>query len=226
MTTQTESDGFLKEGDVVARPTADNPIGDRVTGLRYKGYLEYWDTKTGDSNLSPHWFRRRVEALTHEDGSPKYTFTDPQIPIDYGENLLCPLNPESPDHYKVVGKGLRSCVKGGIPNRDAMERHVRSSHKRAWTAMETDEKERIRLEDRDLQLQILKSNQDLARAMLQQNGANMAQISASQTVAVQEPAVSPASVKFGECPKCGKDFTKPTESRTIAALRGHKTHCK
>ena len=226
MTTQTPNEGFLKEGDVVGFPTPDNPLGEKITSLRYKGYIPYWDTKTGESNLSPHWFRWRVESMVRDDGSPMYTFVDPKIDIDYGQNLMCPLNPGSPDHYKVEGKGFRSCSKTGIPTRESVDRHVRSSHKRAWAAMETDDRERIRLEDRDLQLKILQSNQDLAQAMLKQNSDNLAQISASQTVAVQEPAVSPASVKFGECPKCGKDFTKPTESRTIAALRGHKTHCK
>ena len=212
MTTQVPSEGFLKEGDVVAAPTADNPIGDKVTGLRYKGYLEYWDTKTGVRNQCPHWFKWQVDAMTHEDGSPMYTFTDPHIPLDHGQDLQCPLNPQSPEHYKVADKGFRACKKSHIPNRDAMERHVRSSHKRAWESMATDARERVRLEDRDLQLQILASNQELIKAMMSQN---------APAVAVA-PVVGETTV---ECEKCGKSFTKDTADKARSALTAHQISC-
>ena len=39
-------DGFLKEGEVISTPSESSPSASRVSSLRYKGYLSYWDTKT------------------------------------------------------------------------------------------------------------------------------------------------------------------------------------
>jgi len=53
-----------------------------------------------------------------------------------------------------------------IPHQDALEAHLQKSHKRAAAALRRDREERIRDEDRELQRETLRSNQELLKAML------------------------------------------------------------
>ena len=159
-------DGFLKEGEVISTPSESSPAKSHVSSLRYKGYLPYWDTKTGVYNECPHWFRWQVALMTHEDGTKMYTFTNPQIAPDYGQDLCCPLNPASPDYHRIDGLGFKLCKRVHIPHQDALEAHLQKSHKRASAALRRDREERIRDEDRELQRETLRSNQELLKAIL------------------------------------------------------------
>ena len=159
-------DSFLKVGEIISTPSESSPAASRVTSLRYKGYLPYWDTKTGGYNECPHWFRWQVAQMTHEDGTKMYTFTNPHIAPDYGQDLCCPLNPASPDYHRIDGLGFKLCKRVHIPHQDALEAHLQKSHKRAYTALRREREERIRDEDRELQRETLRSNQELLKAML------------------------------------------------------------
>jgi len=159
-------DSFLKVGEIISTPSESSPAASRVTSLRYKGYLPYWDTKTGGYNECPHWFRWQVAQMTHEDGTKMYTFTNPHIAPDYGQDLCCPLNPASPEHHRIDGLGFKACRRVHLPHQDALEAHVQKSHKRAYTALRREREERIRDEDRELQRETLRSNQQLLKAML------------------------------------------------------------
>ena len=157
---------FLKEGKIISTPSESSPAASRVTSLRYKGYLPYWDTKTGGYNECPHWFRWQVAQMTHEDGTKMYTFANPNIAPNYGQDLCCPLNPASPDYHRIDGLGFKLCKRVHIPHQDALEAHLQKSHKRAYTALRREREERIRDEDRELQRETLRSNQALLRAMI------------------------------------------------------------
>ena len=159
-------EGFLKVGNVISTPSEESPAASRVSSLRYKGYLPYWDTKTGVYNECPHWFRWQVAQMSHEDGTKMYTFTNPQIAPNYGQDLCCPLNPTSPDYHRIEGLGFKTCKRVHIPHQDALDAHVQKSHKRAYEALRRNSEERIRDEDRELQRETLRSNQALLKAIL------------------------------------------------------------
>jgi hypothetical protein len=159
-------DRFLKVGEIISTPSESSMVESHVSSLRYKGYLPYWDTKTGVYNECPHWFRWQVALMTHEDGTKMYTFTNPHIAPNYGQDLCCPLNPASPEYHRIDGLGFKLCKRVHIPHQDALEAHVQKSHKRAAAALRRDREERIRDEDRELQRETLRSNQELLRAML------------------------------------------------------------
>jgi len=131
---------FLKVGEIISTPSESSPAASRVTSLRYKGYLSYWDTKTGGYNECPHWFRWQVAQMT--------------------------LNPASPDYHRIDGLGFKLCKRVHIPHQDALEAHLQKSHKRAAAALRRDREERIRDEDRELQRETLRSNQELLKAIL------------------------------------------------------------
>jgi hypothetical protein len=167
-------DSFLKEGEVISIPSEASPAEFHVSSLRYKGYLPYWDTKTGGYNECPHWFRWQVAMMTHEDGTKMYTFTNPHIAPDYGQDLCCPLNPASPEYHRIEGLGFKLCKRVHIPHQDALEAHLQKSHKRAYTALRREREERIRDEDRELQRETLRSNQALLQAMLGRSAPTVA----------------------------------------------------
>jgi hypothetical protein len=159
-------DGFLKVGEIISTSSESSPAASRVTSLRYKGYLPYWNTNTGGYNECPHWFRWQVAQMVHEDGTKMYTFANPHIAPNYGQDLCCPLNPASPDYHRIDGLGFKLCKRVHIPHQDALEAHLQKSHKRAAAALRRERDERIRDEDRELQRETLRSNQALLQAML------------------------------------------------------------
>ena len=164
-------DSFLKVGEIVGTPSESSPAASRVTSLRYKGYLPYWNTKTGGYNECPHWFQWQVAQMTHEDGTKMYTFTNPHIAPNYGQDLFCPLNPASPDYHRIEGLGFKECRRAHVPHLDALEAHVQKSHKRAHAALLRERDDRVKEEDRDLQRQILVSNQQLIQGFAEQRGS-------------------------------------------------------
>ena len=64
---------------------------------------------------------------------------------------------------------------------------------------------------------MLQSNQDLIQTLAGQVATQVAPPVAEEKVAVMPNAI---------CRGCGKDFTKATRNSTLAAIRGHKAHCK
>ena len=113
--------------------------------------------------------------------------------------------------------GFPPCKKQHIPHEDGVNAHLQKSHKRAYEALSRDREQTERDEDRELQQQMLQSNQELIQTLA-------GQVATQRTsVAVEE---KPETVIDAVCDKCGRDFTKSTRQGTLAALRGHKAHCK
>lgn len=145
---------YMGPGEIINKPTADAPLPLRVTDLAFKGYVEVWNTRTGRHALQPRWLLWQTMAKKREDGSTVFTLTDPHIPQNYGADLFCPLNPLSPDYSKLKGMGFQDCRKQHIPHQDGLNRHIRKSHNRAWTALELDRSNRMREEDRQAQREL------------------------------------------------------------------------
>ena len=156
---------FLKEGEVISRPTEDVPVAMGVTSLRYKGYIKLWYVKTGREILQPQWLLWQTLVAKDENGDLIFTRTNPHIPPDYGADLFCPLNVETHEFLALKAKGFKACKKQHIPHYDGMMQHVRKSHKRASDEMERARTDRMREEDRELQRDPLRSNQELIRAV-------------------------------------------------------------
>ena len=140
----------------------------KVSSLRHKGYVPYWDTRTGGYNEGPQYLKWQIGEIKRPDGSTMYTFVDPKTPPDYGLDLYCPLNADSPDYYKVKNMGFNECPRKHVPNHNALDLHVQKSHKRAFAALAQLRTESMREEDRDLQRQVLQSNQKLIQSMASQ----------------------------------------------------------
>jgi hypothetical protein len=140
----------------------------KVSSLRHKGYVPYWDTRTGGYNEGPQYLKWQIGEIKRPDGSTMYTFVDPKMPPDYGLDLYCPLNSQSPEYDKVKNMGFNECPRKHVPNHNALDLHVQKSHKRAFAALAQLRTESMREEDRDLQRQVLQSNQQLIQSMASQ----------------------------------------------------------
>lgn len=157
----------IREGAILSGQGADDvPV--RVSSLEYKGYIEMWDTRTGALNLCPQWFWWQAAKLQQADGTLMYTRTNPHIAPNYGEDLVCPLNPLAPSYADIAGMGFKPCRKRHIPNQAAVEAHVLHSHGRAHTAMATRRSEQHRAEDRALQVEAVRSQQEFMRVLMAQ----------------------------------------------------------
>lgn len=208
-------DSYLKPGEIINRPSGDNPSPMRVGDLRWKGYVEVWDTRTGDKSLQPWWLLWQTMRKTREDKSRVFTRVNPHIAPDHGQDLFCPLNPESPEYSSLKSMGFKACRKKHIPHEDGLMRHVRKSHSRAWEAMDRQRQETERNEDRQLQ-----------RDMLQAMTSAAVKGVASETVAVvteTAPVVERATVTLScELDDCEYVATAETEGKAKTKLAIHQ----
>ena len=202
---------YMRVGEEIIRPGAGDPSGMKVSDLRFKGYVRVWDTKTGIASLQPWYLMWQTMRKTHPDGSPFFTRTDPHIVPNHGADLFCPLNPAASEYEGLKGMGFKPCGKRHIPHLDGQDAHVRKSHKRAFVVIERLRQEKIRGEDRALQLEALRTNQSVLAAL----AGNV------------EPGAAVALPVFTlNCPKCGKAFTKGSQGGAKSAVRGHGRRCK
>lgn len=201
---------FLQEGEVLSRgDSAEAPVPMRVSDLRYKGYVQVWDTQTGVESLQPWWLLWQTMRKRREDGSLAFTRTNPNIPQDNGEDMFCPLNPLAPAGQRFSGKGFKPCKKRHIPHWDALQRHIQKSHGRAWEAMERERHDRERAEDRELQRAALHSQQQFMEALLR-NAA---------PASVAAPAPVPVSMA---CALCDAPMTGSSPADLSVRMREHQ----
>lgn len=162
-------DGFLKKGDKEGATLSGEP-NMTVEDLAFKGYVRLWDNRTGREILQPRWILWQTAQIKRPDGSFMFTDRDPGIQPHYGLDLVCLLHPDSPDYELLKDRGFNPCYKKHTPTKVALNDHMRLSHKRAYAAMKEVMDERRREEDRTLQQDAIKSNQELIRAMAEQVG--------------------------------------------------------
>ena len=203
---------FLQEGEVLNRGDGDVPGQMRVSALQYNGYAEVWHTRTGDKSLQPWYLLHQTMRKRFGDGARELVFTrtNPNIPPEYGEDLFCPLNPEAPVEERFEGRGFKPCTKRHIPHWDALQRHIRKSHGRAWDAMERDREDRERETDRALQRQNIESQGKFMQAMMQ-NAASPRPTA---------PVLAKVAVKA--CELCGQEFQAALPLAAAAKLKAHK----
>ena len=204
----------MQEGEVLS--SASDEFATRVSSLRYKGYVPYWNAKTGDYNECPQYMRWQIQNIKNPDGSSMYTFVDPKIELDHGLNLFCPLNPKSPEYPQMSDMGFGGCTKEHLPHPEGVDLHVQKSHKRAYAALARLRDDQIRNEDRALQRETLEINKELIQSL----AGNV-----QQSISTPTPEVQVDSQE-GICANCGRDFTKATSQGTLMSLMAHKKYCK
>ena len=154
--------GYMKQGDTIP-DDAGNTV--TVTDLAFKGYVKVWDNRTGVMSYQPRWLLWQTFQLKRSDGSFIFTDKDPHIPQNYGLDLVCLLHPDSPDFPMLSAMGFKPCLKHHTPTRAALDDHMKKTHKRAYAAMEKHLTTSRRDEDRALQMEAIKTNQQVLAAL-------------------------------------------------------------
>jgi hypothetical protein len=205
---------YSKEGDVINRPNEGAPSAMRISDLKFKGYKEVWDTRTGVKSLQPWWLMWQTMRKRRPDGSMVFTEIDPKIPQDNGEDLFCPLNPNAPVDVRFAeakGMGFKECIKKHIPNMAALMAHLNSSHKRAAAAINQAREEQDRQETMDLQREGIRTQQEFMNIMMSQ--------ASGQTLTQPRPDAPTSTVNLdteSSCSECDKTFSGKMASAHLA----------
>lgn len=197
--------GYLKEGD----QGQDEAGNYTITELAFKGYVKVWDNRTGVMSYQPRWLLWQTFQMKRPDGSFMFTDKDPGIPQNYGLDLVCQLNPESPDFPRLQAMGFKPCLKKHTPTKIALDRHMQKKHKDAYAALEVHRTKTEREEDRALQLEAIRSNQELMRAMMTRENPVMGK-------------AQPAVVDTPEAPLYVSDEPKVKVDRRTKAARASR----
>lgn len=152
--------GYMQPGDKGADDVGNYTVED----MAFKGYVKVWDNRTGVMSYQPRWLLWQTFQLKRPDGSYIFTDKDPQISQNYGLDLVCLLHPDSPDFLMLQSMGFKPCLKKHTPTRIALDRHMVKKHKLAYEAMKEQLSEKRREEDRALQMEAIRSNQELIRS--------------------------------------------------------------
>lgn len=177
---QTERGPYLQGGEILSSGDGEVSGLMRISDLEFKGYVPVWDTKPDGSgeSLQPRYLLWQTMRKRHEDGSQAFTLRNPHYPPNYGEDLTCPFSKDAPEDQRIDGIGYKSCNNGRgkhhIPNQAALESHLMHSHKRGYAAILRRRAERERQEDRELQLEQLRTQTMLIQAMAPQAAATVA----------------------------------------------------
>lgn len=218
-------ESYSHEGEIVNRPSEDLAAPIRVNSLEFKGYVQVWDTRTGDRSLQPRWLLWQTMTKKREDGSLVFTLTDPQIAPKYGADLKCPLHPSSPEYARLMNMGFKECQKGHIPNQAALASHLSHSHKSTFAYLEQSKAEQIRAEDRQLQRDMLEA---MTKAAVRGVAASVAeplnlQEGDRDLAAVTVP--SRRNLFDAACPDCSKTFQGKSKKQAQQRVGLHQRAC-
>jgi hypothetical protein len=141
-------EAFLKEADPKLEPgsvrnktvthagDAEQPFPQAVTSVTSAGYVELWNTKTGERSLSNRNMLPIQLRKKHPDGTRVYTLVDPKIPQKRGSHT-CLLHPDRPEREMFDGMGFPVCTKTNIPNEWQVEYgHMAAKHPKQWEAIQ------------------------------------------------------------------------------------------
>lgn len=119
------------------------------------GYVYVWDTRTFERTPVLYYMLGKVLRRRRQDGSYRFTTRDPGKKPERG-TIKCLLHPDSPDRKHYDELGFRICKKSNITNDYQLKQHMKKKHKEEWAAIEAEQKERERQEDRQLQQALLR----------------------------------------------------------------------
>ena len=208
-----------KEGDLVNRPSADNPLGMRVDEVLSAGHVWVYDIRNGDrSRINRNNLQVQLGKLDPETGKRVFT-TDknyPGMPDPVVGQYKCILHKDSPDREKYDQQGFPVCRKSNLMSPSEVENHARNRHQQEWRQIqEARQRER---DDRREQIERLQ----LERLL---NETGTAPQPAAQPV---QEAVSTieSPEEFRTCPKCD-DWTNDNPklaSRRMSFFHHNKKH--
>lgn len=148
--------GTTKRGEVVHRGNAEQPAPMAVSSIASAGYMEMWDTRTGEKSLTNRNMWPIQAQKRREDGSKVFTRHDPHITLKRG-TLKCLLHQDNARRAEFDAMGLPVCNVDNIPSEYEVTQHMTHRHSGAWKAIQDKEERERRDEDRQYMRAIYES---------------------------------------------------------------------
>lgn len=145
----------LKSNPVISRGGTDSPPM-TVKEISSSGHVWVWDSRTYERIPILYYMLPSKLRQRREDGSFRFTTTDPKkLPARGTIKCMLHKDGELREHYDAMG--FRVCKKENLTNPHQLNEHMRKKHPQEWAAIKSEKEETERLEDRELQRMLLKS---------------------------------------------------------------------
>lgn len=146
----------LKTNPVISRGDGTLPAPMTVKEISGSGYVWVWDSRTYEKIPILYYMLPSKLRQRREDGSFRFTTTDPGKKPTRGA-ILCMLHKDGENREGYDALGFRHCKKSNITNAYQLTEHMRKKHPQEWNAIKAEKEDREKVEDRELQRMLLKS---------------------------------------------------------------------
>lgn len=144
-------------GERIVSP--ENPeITGEVIAVAHPGTVNIWNRETGAHSYALPYMvgdlaKQLVKAGPYR-GKSQWVFRFNDLADDLQhpqqiERFVCYLNEGHQDAQRYAAMGFGHCPRTGMPSVAALEKHMSSSHKRAWATIQKEVEDKRRDEDRD-----------------------------------------------------------------------------
>ena len=156
-------DSDNKSGDVVNKPTAENPLPMTIGELETAGKVYVYNRFTGERSLC---LRNLLEAQirkTNDDGEYIFITYPPKNPDGtlmkpWRGSTLCMLHPDSEDRSAYDRMGLPVCKSGNLASDFQMRLHMQHRHKNEWAQLQDIEQQKVDEEERLVRQALIRAN--------------------------------------------------------------------
>jgi hypothetical protein len=127
-----------------------------VRSVDSAGYVNLWDTRTGEHSLTNANMLPTQLKKKRPDGSRVFTTVNPGITPPRG-TIKCLLHPEGENraHYDSLGFGV--CRKSNLVSLFQLEQHMKHKHKQEYATIEKERADQQRAEDREFQRNLMQA---------------------------------------------------------------------
>lgn len=150
-----EPGGFMQER-VIHKGDEEVPTPILASSLASAGYVEVYDTHTGEASIVNRNLLEFQLRKLHPDGSRAFTRRKPAHPPTRG-TLKCLLHSDGPNRQEYDSIGFRTCPKANLMTPFDVDSHMKARHKREWAVIEANRIRREREDDRAFQRQTMKT---------------------------------------------------------------------
>lgn len=189
-----------KPGDVVNKPSAENPLPMAMGEMETAGYVYVYDKLTGErslcnKNMLVSQIRKTNDAgeyifITYPPKNPDGTLLKP-----WRGSTLCMLHPDGPDRKEYDRMGLPVCHSAKLASEYEMESHMKGKHKREWGAIEDIRTRIVDEEERQVRHALINAN---VSASVQDAPLKSVAAPIEPEVPVYVDSLAPGKVVIGE----------------------------
>lgn len=127
-----------------------------VREISSAGYVYVFDTRTYEKFPVLYYMLPSKLRTRRKDGSFRFGVSDPGLKPKRG-TIKCMLHQEAEKRAYYDELGFRLCPKGNITNAYQLKQHMIKKHPAEWAAIEAEQKDKEKEEDRKLQRLLLEN---------------------------------------------------------------------